>query len=67
MMEGGECGTFSVLREWTDQEPPSGSPEGKDGTILAAGTLLGLAALLAAGPRWIFADRLIGLGQVVEK
>jgi hypothetical protein len=49
IMEGGECGTFSVLREWTDQEPPSGAPEGENGTILAAGALLELAALLVAG------------------
>ncbi len=49
IMEGGECGTFSVLREWTDQERPSGLPEGKEGAILAAGALLGLAALLATG------------------
>jgi len=48
-LEGGECGTFSVLREWTDQKPPSGLTEGKDGTILAAVALLELAALLAAG------------------
>jgi len=47
-LEGGECGTFSVLREWTDRAPPSGTPEGKGGPILAAAALLELAALRAA-------------------
>ena len=50
ILEGGECGTFSVLREWTDRDPPSGTPEGKGGPILAAAALLELAALLAVWP-----------------
>jgi hypothetical protein len=48
-LEGGESGTFSVLREWTDRAPPGGATEGKGGSILAASALLELAALLAVG------------------
>jgi hypothetical protein len=47
ILEGGEGGTFSVLREWTDRNPPSGG-EGKNGPVLAQTALLELAALLAA-------------------
>jgi hypothetical protein len=43
ILEGGECGTFSVLREWTDRDPAVGAGEG---TVLAQGALLELAALL---------------------
>jgi len=45
VLEGGECGTFSVLREWTDRNPSSGAGEG-NGCVLAQGALLELAALL---------------------
>ena len=47
VLEGGECGTFSVLREWTDRETPDGAGQGR-GTLLAQGALLELAALLDA-------------------
>ena len=50
ILEGGESGTFSVLRAWTDRAPPTGATEGKGGPILAVAALLELAALLAAGP-----------------
>jgi hypothetical protein len=47
ILEGGECGTFSVLREWTDRDPADGAGEGKS-PVLARGKLLELAALLDA-------------------
>jgi len=47
ILEGGECGTFSVLREWTDRNPADGAVEEK-GPMLAQGALLELAALLDA-------------------
>jgi hypothetical protein len=47
-LEGGESGTFSVLREWTDRAPPGGVCEGPDGSVLAQGALLELATLLLA-------------------
>ena len=47
MLEGGSCGTFTVLRDWTDEAPLSGVGEGK-GSVLARAALLELAALLEA-------------------
>ena len=48
ILEGGDCGTFSVWREWTDRDPANGISENKGGPLLAPAPLLELAALLAA-------------------
>jgi hypothetical protein len=46
MLEGGICGTFTVLRDWTDRTPLSGVDEGKGGQVLAQSSLVELAALV---------------------
>ena len=48
ILEGGDCGTFSVWREWTDRDPANGISENQGGPLLAPAPLLELAALLAA-------------------
>jgi hypothetical protein len=45
-LAGGDCGTFSVLREWTDREPPGGASGEAGDRVLAQTELLELAALL---------------------
>ena len=48
ILEGGDCGTFSVWREWTDRDPANGGSDHQGGPVLAQAALLELAALLAA-------------------
>ena len=48
-MEGGDCGTFSVWREWTDRDPANGGvSDHQGGPVLAQAALVELATLLAA-------------------
>lgn len=52
ILEGGEGGTFSIVEDWTDQAPPTGTGSGR---LLSAPALLELIPLVqqlqAAGAR----------------